>query len=591
MHKSYSDLSARSLVYSIVYLGNGLVTSERPPCHTSGMDSDERLKRFVLRARRIAAHSLASDRRTLAKLADFTMNAILAVDGSITIRRNIPDEEIFESLAARLRPVLLGSESIYLDKVLAAIDDLLERHASKTLELETMHSAVAELRDVWSRLQDPDLGPQRYVAQRAKRDGTEITPLVSDAQLAQAWFYGDLVHVDVKGKKKAGTLFPIRDRFAAAVFYFSDVALLCAEIYDVILALEAQGLLPLDEDVVATPVVLDTPELVETGKAFFAPINAEMPTFDISTGKIPEGFQQLTVTEALRMDIKNQVQVRLENVHGDTVMEYDAAVIRRANDHQRYDWDVLVAGCIIFELSYNLRDDGPHATSFATRVAKLTTNRMALDKSNFDRHLWHSSVIRFIVHGKEFIRVSLTDHSDESLRGIEASIESLEDLVTIEEITAQELPVPHEAASPRERVELRQIRLLWEGYITAFVRGPVTVKAAAGIVPEYVVIPSATRTFAGIQYPSPLCLLRHPQMRAESIQPIANSEPPQDTVQLIVPVNEPFVAWAPEKCDVTGDRDLLQPTPWGLSHFDASLFFGNGWSPEDGLTLGQHETD
>lgn len=45
-------------------------------------------------------------------------------------------------------------------------------------------------------------------------------------------------------------------------------------------------------------------------------------------------------------------------------------------------------------------------------------------------------------------------------------------------------------------------------------------------------------------------------------------------MNMVVPLDEPFVAWAPEKRQIAGDDDLLQPTPWGLSHFDEQAFLG-----------------
>ena len=65
----------------------------------------------------------------------------------------------------------------------------------------------------------------RFAVQSAAIDGSSITPQVSDTQLANAWLYGDLVHVDARGPKADGLLFPIKDRYAAAVTYFAHAAL------------------------------------------------------------------------------------------------------------------------------------------------------------------------------------------------------------------------------------------------------------------------------------------------------------------------------------------------------------------------------
>lgn len=78
------------------------------------------LDRFVLRARRIAAHSLARDREELAALSQLKFDGQLSLDGTMTFRRTLPDEEIFESLAARLRPLLVPGETVFHKKVFKA---------------------------------------------------------------------------------------------------------------------------------------------------------------------------------------------------------------------------------------------------------------------------------------------------------------------------------------------------------------------------------------------------------------------------------------------------------------------------------------
>lgn len=84
-------------------------------------DHARTLNRFVLRARRIEAHSLARDRRALSALLEFSLAGQIQLDGTMEMRRALPDEEAFESLAARVRPVLVKSESVYLARVLDAV--------------------------------------------------------------------------------------------------------------------------------------------------------------------------------------------------------------------------------------------------------------------------------------------------------------------------------------------------------------------------------------------------------------------------------------------------------------------------------------
>jgi hypothetical protein len=65
---------------------------------------------FVLRARRVLAHSLCVDEPSLKTLADGAFYAIRR-DGAESVQRRLPNEEILESLAARVRPLtsILGT--------------------------------------------------------------------------------------------------------------------------------------------------------------------------------------------------------------------------------------------------------------------------------------------------------------------------------------------------------------------------------------------------------------------------------------------------------------------------------------------------
>ncbi|WP_146175175.1 restriction endonuclease subunit S [Umezawaea tangerina] len=74
------------------------------------LPDEEVLARFVVRTRRIEAHSLLKQ-EIFAKFPTGSMNMHLSVDGLATIRHPLPpDEEVFESLAARVRPLIVDSE-------------------------------------------------------------------------------------------------------------------------------------------------------------------------------------------------------------------------------------------------------------------------------------------------------------------------------------------------------------------------------------------------------------------------------------------------------------------------------------------------
>lgn len=549
------------------------------------MENDQTLRRFVLRARRIAAHSLAADPDVLRRLADFTIAGSLALDGTIELRRRLPDEEIFEALVARLRPVLLSTESIYHEKVLTAIEGTLAKADTEAMDISECRLEIARLRKRWARFTPTNLVNHRYSVGRVKVDGTEAVSQVSDSQLALAWLYGDLIHVDVKGEKKPGTRLPMKERYSAAVPYFSDVALLCAETFELIRAISDLGLLELGSEALEVPVVVGLDELTSTGLAFIAPAHGEeIPAFDIASGAVPTGFKQLTVTEFLRLNGRNRVQVRLETVDGNLIAEHEGGVTRTRNG-TTHEWRALVAGAITYKLTFDVESDRPVSPRCDVKFETVSTNQMALEVARFERDASRSAIIRFIVANQELFSVPASATTEDQARTMDISIEVLSDLVAIEAAAGIQLPLVRASATSLERANLRRMRLLWEGHVVPFVRSPLTTTVARGVVPQVLAVPTGSQTFADLQFPSPALLIRHPLMEPGSVRKTEASQQPQDLVEMVVPIAEPFVAWAPGRRTVNGDRDLANPSPWGLSHFDASSLLGDAWSPERGITI------
>jgi hypothetical protein len=90
----------------------------------------DRLERFVLRARKVMAHSLVRDQMELLQaVANGTFKVRVEKDpetGERELRTlmELPPEEAFESFAARLRPFTMRDEPVYWENVLDAIEDL-----------------------------------------------------------------------------------------------------------------------------------------------------------------------------------------------------------------------------------------------------------------------------------------------------------------------------------------------------------------------------------------------------------------------------------------------------------------------------------
>src|SRR4051812_5390387 len=73
---------------------------------------------FVVRARRIEAHSFAQDRDSLAGYEKHEIKMRIEGPGEVTISVEMPPEEQLESAAARIRPLILQEEQVHNQKVL-----------------------------------------------------------------------------------------------------------------------------------------------------------------------------------------------------------------------------------------------------------------------------------------------------------------------------------------------------------------------------------------------------------------------------------------------------------------------------------------
>ena len=355
------------------------------------------LNRFVLRARRIEAHSLATDREALSSLSEFTLTGNINLDGTMRMRRALPEEEAFESLAAQVRPLLVKSESVYQGKVLDAIRACID--ATELGVPESLLDQLARLSSDWSSLDLDSTNVLRFAMQAAKVDGSEVTPQVSDTQLAAAWLYGDLVHVDTRGNKSEGLLFPVKERYSAAVTYFAHAARLSLMTLDLVRSLCSLGVIELDEASLEEGVVVGLTELVDESVAYVGPAGSSMPSLDIAARDLPRDFRPFTVTELLRQTSSNRVDVVLAADDGSVIAEYEAAVARREERSGRHHWEALVAGAVTFGVSFVLTGEELTDSRFEGITSHATTNRMKLAEAMVARELSTSTEVSFTSRG------------------------------------------------------------------------------------------------------------------------------------------------------------------------------------------------
>lgn len=218
---------------------------------------------FVVRARRIMAHSIFSDRELFNKL--FAGSVTVKVthntktgESSYLVVQELPAEEALESLAARIRPLLLAKEPVYFEKVLKALERLVPAE-----KLEGRCEPPSWWEAQWKAVYAPDGEAMGY---RMITERGEVT----DRKLMDRWVYGDLVHNDDIEEDTLGLSYEHRLRAAAGIVV--RIAELIERMLAMVEALVEDGLLTLDPDVftrqvAVTTTVLEMPAEVRVGEA------------------------------------------------------------------------------------------------------------------------------------------------------------------------------------------------------------------------------------------------------------------------------------------------------------------------------------
>lgn len=532
------------------------------------ISDEETLRRFVLRARRVQAHSLVQSWDELLYHAGGEFQGQIDVSGRMSITRRMPsDEEVFESLASRVRPLTVKSEPVYYVKVFDAID-----RALSNADVDEAHRArLGELRGAWEAAEIQGTQTQAYAVQAARIDGTDATNLVSDTQLAAAWLYADLVHADAQGPKQEALAFPLRERYAAAVRLFSHLAALTVATLKAVEVLRDSSALAIEESPWDEDVVVGESEFVQEARVFVAPLGSAMPDLRDSLA-LGEEWSAFTVTELLRQDPANHVRVVLSDEAGETIASYEAAVSRRKPDETAAEWDVLVAGSVVFKFSFDLQDERMTGAHFLGWDAFDSTNELKLASTQLLVQLHHAAAMAFEVQEQELITLGPPTFTERELEELEVIAQTVEDIVTIERITGQALDPCNARFDDRDRVRLRRARLTWEGRIVHAMRHAVTVTAPGGHPPQVIAITAGTFDVGGAQVPTPNTLMRHPDMTATETGTAPEAGPEAKTYRMQPPDGEQFFAWVPERVQVSGDDDLVITASWDLIGIEEATF-------------------
>ncbi|WP_051844176.1 hypothetical protein [Streptomyces sp. NRRL S-813] len=224
------------------------------------------LEQFVLRARRIEAHSLAADWDALVSLASDPHKLRISEDGQTRIRYEFPPEEVVESAAARVRPLLLETDACGYLKSLKALTYLCR---SEPRDKAWLKAARAEWK---ARTQEGALGYRVLVGDIVTGDTADM----ADQELAMAWIYGDVVHHDTERRQEADP-FGLSARFRAAVPLVAWVMVAAIELLTFLRFLQGEGELALRPEVLDTEVILESTQWEYPVQIRTAPVGTAPP--------------------------------------------------------------------------------------------------------------------------------------------------------------------------------------------------------------------------------------------------------------------------------------------------------------------------
>lgn len=320
---------------------NGANKKQSKPRHPiDDIEARDILRRFVIRARRVEAHSLVQN-RAVEKYAEPSMTIDYKEGQPTRIKRAMPDQEIFESLAARTRPCILGSEPVYLDKVFRSIDMLLgERQLTGHVK-----QYLDSCRKTFQNLHDKDKGTS-YSIQTYNADNVPEGEPLSDLLIGEAWLYSDLVHADPKDDKAKALKLSYRDRYYAGTSFFSVLAIVIFNMLNLVTFINSQYHLGIDEEAWKEQVVASEEDSeIAAERMVVLPYDAKVPE-GIDPSTLPGAIDVTSPTEAIRF-IQPERSTDVIFLHGKTLISKVHGVFSWKDDVLT----ILIADAFIIELS------------------------------------------------------------------------------------------------------------------------------------------------------------------------------------------------------------------------------------------------
>ncbi|MFE0916082.1 MULTISPECIES: hypothetical protein [unclassified Streptomyces] len=242
---------------------------------------------FVLRARRVEEHSLAADWEGLVALGAGSLK-VTVTGAQAVVRQELPAEELVESAAARVRPLLLEEDPCSYLKALAAVGYFCQGLPRETSEAKAKRAE-------WQARTKPAAASGYTVM--VGNTTTGQTASLTDHDLAWAWIYGDVVHHDPKRRRDADP-FGLAERFRAAVPLVTWAMVAAIELLNHIRALQHDGILGLRPDLFDEQVVLSSTTWEHAAQALIAPTGTPAPEHALSP--LPHGWTSLQDTAVVQ---------------------------------------------------------------------------------------------------------------------------------------------------------------------------------------------------------------------------------------------------------------------------------------------------
>lgn len=245
------------------------------------------MKRFVLRARIVQDHSLASDIQVLRNLSKTEFDFDITVDtatGETSVHLKpvtlLPTEQL-ESAAARVRPIFLKKDKVHYESVLDAINTVLKDRRGAAGYVDRAKELRARFRQA-----DPD-----YPAGRPEAHWSGGA--LSNKHLSSAWLYGHLLHEDALRRSYRGEL-PLEEMYVAAMRTVCSELLATVETLHLIEELQMESWLELPANLFTEEVTIKATSWLRPGEVtlYTAPVGTALPQRLDSKELEEEGWSQ-----------------------------------------------------------------------------------------------------------------------------------------------------------------------------------------------------------------------------------------------------------------------------------------------------------